>query len=138
MVRYLRWHHLDPVLGALVKPRSPYRPFRSLAAMRSSLLQMQEIDELSPLLSMSVDNHASRAASVPVLLRQYLKLGGRVLSFNVDESFGHCVDCLTLVDLCQTSDEVLSKYMDESGLKRFRDYHANSNLIKTARRLHRT
>jgi putative hemolysin len=138
MVRYLRWHHLDPVLGALAKPRSPYRPFRSLAVMRRSLLQMQEIDDLSPLLSMSVENHTSRAVSVPVLLRQYLKLGGRVLSFNVDESFGHCVDCLTLVDLCQTPDEVLSKYMDESGLRRFRDYHANSNLIKTARFLHRT
>ncbi|NDA81212.1 MAG: GNAT family N-acetyltransferase, partial [Actinobacteria bacterium] len=138
MVRYLRWHHLDPVLGALLKPRSPYRPFRSLAVMRSSLLQMQEIDELSSLLSMSGDDHASHGASVPVLLRQYLKLGGRVLSFNIDESFGHCVDCLTLVDLCKTPDAVLSKYMDESGLKRFRDHHANSNLIKTARRLHRT
>ena len=138
MVRYLRWHHLDPVLGALVRPRTPYRPFRSLAVMRHSLLQMQEIDELSPLLCMSAETPESRSASVPVLLRQYLKLGGRVLSFNVDESFGHCVDCLTVVDLCQTSDEVLSKYMDKSGLRRFRDHHANSSLMKTARRLNRT
>jgi putative hemolysin len=138
MVRYLSWHHLDPVLGALVRPRTPYRPFRSLAVMRRSLLKMQEIDELSPLLSMSAETSESRSASVPVLLRQYLKLGGRVLSFNVDESFGHCVDCLTLVDLCQTSDEVLSKYMGESSLRRFRDHHANSSLMKTARRLNRT
>jgi hypothetical protein len=71
-----------------------------------------------------------RAVGVPVLLRQYLKLGGRVLGFNVDSDFGHCIDCLTVVDLCRTPDEVLVKYMDKSGLAAFRRHHSTGLLRK--------
>jgi hypothetical protein len=57
---------------------------------------------------------------VPVLLRHYLGLGGRVLGFGVDETFGGCVDCLTVVDLRRTPDAVLGKYMDAGQLAAFR------------------
>lgn len=136
MVRYLRWHHFDPVLGALVKPRSPYRHVPSLAETHRDLQLMSDIDQLSPLLSDVRSESEQRAGSVPVLLRQYLKLGGRVLSFNVDASFGHCVDFLTLVDLCKTPDTVLGKYMTAAGLRRFREYHQKSNFIKSTRHIH--
>ncbi len=45
----------------------------------------------------------------PVLLRQYLKLGGRMLGFNVDPDFGNALDCLVLVDLRKTDPRVLRK-----------------------------
>jgi len=54
------------------------------------------------------------------LLRQYLKLGGRVVGFNIDPDFGHSIDCLTVVDLSRTPDEVLGKYMSPEALARFR------------------
>ncbi|MBU6377785.1 MAG: GNAT family N-acetyltransferase [Gammaproteobacteria bacterium] len=130
LVRYLRWHHFDPVLGALVRPRSPYEAQASLAALRRDLLAVRDIEELSPLMSATGDGHGERSAAVPVLLRQYLKLGGRVLGFNVDAGFGHCLDCLTVVDLCRTPDRVLAKYMDERGLANFRRHHANGMLRK--------
>jgi hypothetical protein len=87
---------------------------------------------------MSVDKSNSRPVSVPELLRQYLKIGSRVLSFNVDESFGHCIDCLTLDDLCETPDDILEKYMNAIGLIRVRDYQSNSSLVKSSRSFNRT
>ena len=56
---------------------------------------------------------------VPVLLRQYLKLGARVLSFNVDPAFGHSIDVLVAVDLLATDEKVLLKYMGRAGAEAY-------------------
>ena len=39
---------------------------------------------------------------VPILMKQYAKLGGRLVSFNVDRNFSSVLDGLVLVDLRQT------------------------------------
>ncbi|MFZ9479403.1 MAG: hypothetical protein ACO29T_10910, partial [Steroidobacteraceae bacterium] len=119
IVRYLRWHHFDPVLGAFVKPRSPFKPSALMAGLRRHLRQLGDIASLSPLLPVN----GNEAREVPVLLRQYLKLGGRVIGFNVDPQFSDCIDCLTVVDLRRTPDAVLGKYMSEETLRRFRRRH---------------
>ena len=49
--------------------------------------------------------------SIPVLLRQYLKLGGQLLAFNVDPKFGNCLDGLIVVDLSRTDPRLLDRYM---------------------------
>lgn len=121
LVRYLRWHHFDPLLGALLKSRTPFRPAGSLGTLNRELATLHKIDDLARYWS---DEHEGRARTVPVLLRQYLKLGGRVVGFNVDPAFGNCLDCLTIVDLRRTPDEVLGKYMTPESLARFRAHAA--------------
>jgi putative hemolysin len=126
IVRYLRWHHFDPVLGAFVKPRSPFKPSAPMAGLRRDLQQVNDIASLSPLLPI----HGDEAREVPVLLRQYLKLGGRVIGFNVDPQFSDCIDCLTVVDLRRTPDAVLGKYMSEETLRRFRRRHGRIGVLR--------
>lgn len=63
------------------------------------------------------------AKSVPVLLKHYLKLNGRLIAFNVDEGFGGCLDGLIVVDLTKTDPKLLAAYMGEEGAKAFLDYH---------------
>ncbi len=48
--------------------------------------------------------------SVPVLLRQYLRLGGRMISFNIDEDFGGTLDCLVVVNMAEAPERVLRRY----------------------------
>lgn len=115
LVRYLKWHHFNPILASLIKPRVPFRATHTLANLRRELRGIEGLDTLSDLLP---ESDAKR--QVPVLLRQYLKLGGEVVGFNVDPDFGHCLDCLTIVDLRRTPDSVLSKYMEERTLRQFR------------------
>lgn len=50
---------------------------------------------------------------IPVLLRQYLKLGGRVLACNVDPKFNMALDALLVVDLTQTDPRLLELYMGD-------------------------
>jgi putative hemolysin len=61
--------------------------------------------------------------SIPVLLRQYLNLGGRLLAFNIDHSFSDAMDGLILVDLIETDPKTLSRYMGKTGTAEFRAYH---------------
>jgi len=52
------------------------------------------------------------------LLRQYLKLGGRLLGFNVDPEFSDTLDGLIVVDLLKTERRLLERYLgkEESAL----------------------
>ena len=115
LVRYLKWHHFNPVMASLIKPRVPFRATHILANLNRELKGVDGLDMLSDLLPES-----DTKRPVPVLLRQYLKLGGEVVGFNIDPDFGHCLDCLTVVDLRRTPDSVLSKYMSTATLRRFR------------------
>jgi hypothetical protein len=67
--------------------------------------------------------------SIPILLTQYLKLGGRVLGFNVDRKFSDVLDGLIYVDLRQTSDRALQRYMSQEGLRTFRRYHVEGAAV---------
>lgn len=57
--------------------------------------------------------------SIPVLLKQYLKLGGKIIGFNVDPGFGDCLDGLILVDLMKSDPKVLARFMGKRGVNAF-------------------
>lgn len=58
---------------------------------------------------------------IPVLLRQYLRLGGEMLSFGVDEDFGGTLDGLVLIDLCKTPARVLKRFCGKDYVPRPND-----------------
>ena len=60
---------------------------------------------------------------IPVLLRQYLKLNGRILGFNVDPDFNNSIDCLLWVDMAQTESSLLRKFMGPEACDNFLRYH---------------
>jgi len=60
---------------------------------------------------------------VPILVKQYVKLGGKLLAFSVDPQFGNTLDGFVMVDLTQTSPEILGRYMGKEQARRFFDWH---------------
>ena len=64
---------------------------------------------------------------IPVLLRQYLKLGGKLLSFNVDPKFANALDGLILVDLTKTGPKLLERYFGERNASTFLAYQKGQN-----------
>jgi len=56
---------------------------------------------------------------VPVLLRQYLKLGGKLLGFNLDPEFSDALDGLILVDLTKTEPRLLERYLGKAEAQEF-------------------
>jgi hypothetical protein len=76
---------------------------------------LRDIEELSdPIADVEADGKG-----VPILIKQYLRVGGRILGFNVDPGFNNALDALVLVDLRLTSPAILSRYMGRQGATEF-------------------
>ncbi len=120
MVEYLAAHTAETRLVNQVKPRRPFRDRRRRSASDAEVSFPESIDELSRMISQIEPDHKG----IPVLLRQYLRLGGRILAFNLDREFGNVLDGLMMVDLRQIEPTMLARYMGKSGTIGFRTYHA--------------
>jgi len=105
-------------LAGLIEPRRPFRPARLRPwDCRSMCRALRDIEELSqPITDVEADGKG-----VPILLRQYAKIGGKMLAFNVDRKFSNVLDGLVVVDLRQTEPAVLERYMGREGAARFRE-----------------
>jgi putative hemolysin len=119
LIDFLRLNSYDNVLSRHIHPRKPYRKALRPVWGKSDLASMASIDEVSELVSLQEEDEKG----VPILIKQYLKLGGRLLGFNVDKEFGDCIDGLIMVDLRQTEVTVLQRYMGKEGAKEFLAIH---------------
>ena len=109
----------------MVKPRTPFRGNKIVSLIKDRQdLHRNDLDELSSWISGIEED----GKGVPILLRQYLKLGGKVLSFNLDRQFGNTLDGLMVVDLSNTDHRVLKRYMGREGFQRFMEYCPESAL----------
>lgn len=121
MVEFLTRNCLLEDESRWVRPRRAFRTpsTRSWEALRSLPDMVSDIEEVSALV-MDLERDGK---GVPTLLRQYLRLGGRVLAFNVDGAFENAIDGLILVDLAQTERKVLERYMGAEGAASFLEHH---------------
>ncbi len=117
MASYFEGNVTNPNLARLVRPKTPLRGQTWLARAAKTL-----VDDLDDLLALIDDIEADRKG-IPVLLRQYLKLGGKILAFNVDKGFADCLDGLIVVDLLQADRRQLERYMGKDGLATFLAWH---------------
>jgi putative hemolysin len=113
LVQFLARHYLADGQRDEVRPRQPLKG-RCPVAVMNALSQPD-----SALLDDILREFEADGKGMPVLLRQYLKLGGKILGFNVDPAFSRVIDCLLLVDLRATSEDVLAKYMDKDSARRY-------------------
>jgi putative hemolysin len=107
---------LLPLVRAKNPPRSMSLHDADLDVLQRCAFDLEHVSSL-------VSDLEPDAKAVPVLLKHYLKLNGRLIAFNVDEGFGGCLDGLIVVDLTQTDPKLLSAYMGDEGARQFLEYH---------------
>ena len=121
LVKFLKMTRYRDDMAGLVKARKPLKS-KSLrgwdvdAAIR---IIKDDVEDISELISSIESDHKG----IPILLKQYLKLGGRIAGFNVDPSFGNVLDGLIIVDLTKTEQRMLDRYMGKEGTELFLMYH---------------
>ena len=118
--RFFEARMMEDDLAGLIEPRRPFRPgFLRRWDCRSMCRALRDLDELSqPITDIEADGKG-----LPILLRQYAKIGGRLLGFNVDRNFSNVLDGLVVVDLRQTEPAVLERYMGREAAANFRNIH---------------
>jgi len=116
MASFFESRNPEKELASLVTPRIPFR----YAAWVRALTQSMPDDE-TELVSLLGDIDADKG--LPVLIRQYLKLGGSILRFNLDPAFSNALDGLIIVNLLKTDKRQLERYMGKQGVEDFFAYH---------------
>ena len=112
MVHFLRSSRPFPDLERLVKARRPFKPGKpSIEPDKVHSGVLKDIDDVS-LLVAEVEQDRK---GVPVLLKHYLKLSARIISFNVDRDFSDVVDGLIHVNLFNTDPKSMRRSMGKKG-----------------------
>jgi putative hemolysin len=126
MVSYLERRAMDHELARWISTRHGYRPRLSLhdrALARGGAGLMTGVEDLSDAIadleSAPNGKEVAECRGVPVLLRQYLSLGGRLLGFNVDPHFSNALDGLILVNLTQTQPRLLERFLGKEEARKF-------------------
>jgi putative hemolysin len=121
MVEFLRANSFLDEEARLVRPRNAFKPGVGDSLYRCDRTPIAgSIDDVSELVAELEEDEKG----VPVLLRQYLRLGGKLLAFNIDPEFANVVDGLVLMDLTRADPRVLAKYMGNAGAGAFLRYHS--------------
>jgi len=114
MVSFLEKYAWLEGLSSMVRQRNGFiaRP----GALPPSEIDLEDVSD-------AVADLEPDRAGMPVLLRQYLKLGGKLLAFNVDPDFAHALDGLILVDLTRTEPKLLERYLGKQEVMAFKKFH---------------
>ncbi|MFW7522683.1 lysophospholipid acyltransferase family protein [Vibrio ostreicida] len=110
-------HHYDSEKAEYVTPSNPL-PTQQKNWNTSMLTALADIQLLSRVIARIDDGKG-----VPVLLRQYLALNGKLVSFNVDPSFKNALDGLIMLDLRQVPLKTLTRYMGSHDAEKYLNHH---------------
>ncbi|MGB0766584.1 MAG: lysophospholipid acyltransferase family protein [Phycisphaeraceae bacterium] len=124
LTAFLTLHKFLPDLAKLVSPRNPMkrkevRQFdrRAFSTVAGS---MEECNEL-------IKELEADGKPIPILLKQYLKLNGQLMGFNVDPDFGNVLDGLILIDVPSIDERVMKKYLGEETGEAYLQHHQRND-----------
>lgn len=120
MVQYLSENKTSLEFSKFVKPKTPPK-VKLLSGLEKETISRvgKDVEKISALISeIEMDNKG-----IPVLLKHYLRLNGKLLAFNVDKSFGNCIDGLIMVDLTKTDSKLMKSYMGLKEAIAYRKYY---------------
>ena len=119
MVKFLKANAFDHDLGRYVYPKTPFEERQVKDYTRAAGQAFREIDDVSAL----VNDLEPDGKGVPILLKQYLKLGGKIVGFNIDPDFSNVLDGLVMVDLVTAEPRSMNRYFGEDGFAKYRSFH---------------
>ena len=100
--RYVKKYHFDHYNGKFVTPVHPL-PKEKFRFVKSYLKDVNSLELLDKLI-IDLEN---KQRGVPVLVKRYLQVCGKVLAFNIDIAFNDCLDGLMLLDLKNVPEKTL-------------------------------
>ena len=120
-------HRTD--LARFVRGNNTYiSPFRQNKNVKVASTLIRDIQDLSELIS-DIERDQK---GIPILLKHYMKLGGKFLAFSMDYNFSGVMDVLILVDLAKANRGMLERYMGPEGARSFLAYAGTKTMAACA------
>jgi putative hemolysin len=119
MVGFIKKNYYKSEFAKHVKPRKKFKLTKVTNLDMDILYEITgNISKLDQLISDIETNYR-----MPVLLKKYLQLNGKIISFNIDPKFNECLDGLIVLDVNDVPIETIAslskEFKDESIMDRF-------------------
>jgi putative hemolysin len=119
IMQYIRVHHFDKKLARHVRPRTRYNvPGFNV----DEEVILENADDLTKF-DRFIKEVEPNDYTMPILLKRYLKLNGRIIGFNLDPKFNDALDGMLVLDLYDVPMETIAslskEIKDDSILERF-------------------
>ncbi len=96
MVHYLKQRHSDKDVEKLIRPNNPFFPdFLKVSADELLHNKMESIEKFDRFLMRISDNEYR----MPTLVKKYIKIGAKIVTYNVDPDFNYSLDGFVLLDI---------------------------------------
>jgi putative hemolysin len=112
---------LQHMVKAATPPKNPSKAEWNLPAYTSIFNDIKHMSNF-------VSEIEEDGKEIPILLRQYIRMGGEILSFNVDTDFSSVIDALIMVDVSKTPIKILNRYMGSDAALKYLEYHNQKTL----------
>ena len=120
MLSSLRLNYMNAKLAPLVQPTTPPKEKTRFQWYLQTYQEcLDNIDQVAGV----VAEIEPDGKDIPVLVRQYLKLNGKFLAFNVDPDFSSVIDGLVVVDVAESAEKTIRRYMGNENADAFFAYH---------------
>ena len=119
IMQYIRENHFEKTLARYVRPRTKYNVPGFNVDEEIILESTDDLNKFDRFIKEVEPNDYS----MPILLKRYLKLNGRIIGFNLDPKFNDALDGLLVLDLYDVPMDTISslskEIKDDSILERF-------------------
>jgi len=120
IIRYIMANFFDYKRASFVKPRNRFKVTTDDQHLNTALENMTpDLHSLDKFIG-DIDQYNN---GLPVLLKKYLGLNAKIVSFNVDPKFNDCIDGLLILDIFEvpkaTIESLLKEINDMNLLSRF-------------------
>lgn len=122
IVAFLEQNNIAQNLQGLASPRHHFQGDSTAEAYYAKYNHTFAVEDMREL-NEAVTELEEGQGGIPILFKHYLKMGARMLAFNVDPDFSNVLDCLMLTDLTKTDKHLLSKYMGKDKIESYLKHH---------------
>jgi putative hemolysin len=122
IVQFMKENYFDNSLSINIKPRKEFNiPNKILNKNRSIL---ENVDDNIKTLDLYI-NEIQPSLSIPVLMKKYLQMNGKIVGFNIDPDFNNCLDGLMLVNIADIPYEMLDNLAKDLELHKVKERFRN-------------
>jgi putative hemolysin len=111
IVDYIMKNHFNSKLAENIRPSKKFRV--SLKNRKNNEQILNDIGNNLKALDIYI-NEYQNGYSLPILMKKYLKMNGKIIGFNIDADFNNCLDGLMIVNLSDIPLEIINNLSKSS------------------------
>ncbi len=117
IVQFMKDKYFDYSFSSCISPRTKFNIPKNV--LRRNIIILKSIDDNIKTLDIYL-KELQPSLSLPVMMKKYLQMNGKIIGFNIDRGFNNCLDGLMIVNIADIPYlmlDNLAKELEESKVK---------------------